>query len=145
MVGHGGSSAGSYLADPTSPIPSHCASIVATSTLRLRMWFKQNTVQNLISHPKAFTDSCHLLQFCHPPDVVGDVARDEGNKAPNLLKCVCLHSLLDDVVPYWRQVVPSFISAEAWVEGSNVYMASFTFFQTMWTLVKISVLSNFLE
>ena len=32
MVGHGGSSAGSYLADPTSPIPSHCASIVATST-----------------------------------------------------------------------------------------------------------------
>ena len=32
MVGHGGSSAGSYLADPTSPIPSHCALIVATST-----------------------------------------------------------------------------------------------------------------
>ena len=35
MVGHGGSSAGSYLADPTSPIPAHCASIVATSTLRV--------------------------------------------------------------------------------------------------------------
>ena len=35
MVGHGGSSAGSYLADPTSPIPSHCASIVVTSTLRV--------------------------------------------------------------------------------------------------------------
>ena len=35
MVGHGGSSAGSYLADPTSPIPSHSASIVATSTLRV--------------------------------------------------------------------------------------------------------------
>ena len=34
MVGHGGSSAGSYLADPTSPIPSHCASIVATSSLK---------------------------------------------------------------------------------------------------------------
>ena len=34
MVGHGGSSAGSYLADPTSPIPSHCASSVVTSTLR---------------------------------------------------------------------------------------------------------------
>ena len=28
MVGHGGSSAGSYLADPTSPIPSHCAVII---------------------------------------------------------------------------------------------------------------------
>ena len=36
MVGHGGSSAGSYLADPTSPIPSHCASTVATSTLRVK-------------------------------------------------------------------------------------------------------------
>ena len=35
MVGHGWSSAGSYLADPTSPIPSHCASIVMTSTLRV--------------------------------------------------------------------------------------------------------------
>ena len=35
MVGHGGSSAGSYFADPTSPIPSHCASIVATNTLRV--------------------------------------------------------------------------------------------------------------
>ena len=28
MVGHGGCSAGSYLADPTSPIPSHCAVII---------------------------------------------------------------------------------------------------------------------
>ena len=37
MVGHGGSSAGSYLADPTSPIPSHCASIVVTSTVRVNM------------------------------------------------------------------------------------------------------------
>ena len=37
MVGHGGSSAGSYLADPTSPIPSHCALIVTTSTLRVNL------------------------------------------------------------------------------------------------------------
>ena len=36
MVGHGGSSASSYLADPTSPIPSHCASTVATSTVRVK-------------------------------------------------------------------------------------------------------------
>ena len=28
MVGHGGSSAGSYLANPTSPIPSHYAVII---------------------------------------------------------------------------------------------------------------------
>ena len=37
MVGHGGSSASSYLADPTSPITSHCASIVATNTVRVNM------------------------------------------------------------------------------------------------------------
>ena len=43
MVGHGGSSAGSYLADPTSPIPSHCASTVATSTLRVK------TTENFIA------------------------------------------------------------------------------------------------
>ena len=47
MLGHGGSSAGSYIADPTSPIPSHCAchytvstccsaSIVVTSTVRVK-------------------------------------------------------------------------------------------------------------
>ena len=36
MVGHGGSSAGAYLADPTSPIPSHCAPVVVTSTLRVK-------------------------------------------------------------------------------------------------------------
>ena len=36
MVGHGGSSAGSYLAAPTSPISSHCASVVATSTVRVK-------------------------------------------------------------------------------------------------------------
>ena len=35
MVGHGGSSAGSYLTDPTSPIPYHCASIITTSTVRV--------------------------------------------------------------------------------------------------------------
>ena len=38
MVGHGGSSAGSYLANPTSPIPSQCVSIVATSTVRVNIW-----------------------------------------------------------------------------------------------------------
>ena len=42
MVGHGGSSAGSYLADPTSPIPSHCASIVETNTVRVDI--RQNYV-----------------------------------------------------------------------------------------------------
>ena len=39
MVEHGESSAGSYLADPTSQIPYHCASIAVTSTLRVKMLF----------------------------------------------------------------------------------------------------------
>ena len=38
MVGHDGSNAGSYLDDPTSPIPSHCASIVMSSTLRVNKY-----------------------------------------------------------------------------------------------------------
>ena len=53
MVGHGGSSAGSYLADPTSPIPSHCASIVVTSTVRV----------NLL-HPCSVCLSPDLLSSC---------------------------------------------------------------------------------
>ena len=49
MVGHGGCSAGSSLADPTSSIPSHCALIVATSTLRVKTTWKhmQLTVWNV--------------------------------------------------------------------------------------------------
>ena len=43
MVGHGESSAGLYLADPTSPIPSHCASIVVISTLRVKMGHENTT------------------------------------------------------------------------------------------------------
>ena len=53
MVGHGGSSASSYLADPTSPIPSHCASIVATSTLRVTsdsFFIAWGTGQGLYKH-----------------------------------------------------------------------------------------------
>ena len=43
MVGHRGSSAGSYLADPISAIPSHCASIVVTSTLRVKVISHEHT------------------------------------------------------------------------------------------------------
>ena len=52
MVGHGGSSAGSYLADTTSPIPSHCASIVATSTSRVNIY------------PMSFFSSIKLPSVC---------------------------------------------------------------------------------
>ena len=46
MVGHGGSSAGSYLADPTSPIPSHSASIVVTSTVRVNLFTQLKSFNN---------------------------------------------------------------------------------------------------
>ena len=42
MVGHGRSNASSYLANPTSPMPSHCASIVVTSTLRVKQFIMRN-------------------------------------------------------------------------------------------------------
>ena len=64
MVGHGGSSAGSYLTDPTSPIPSHCASIVMTSTLRVNCqstldWREgKNAVQLMISRKQPLTQHC---------------------------------------------------------------------------------------
>ena len=51
MVGHAGSSAGSYLADPTSPIPSHCASIVVTSTVRVKI---QHTCAELLGNHFSF-------------------------------------------------------------------------------------------
>ena len=50
MVGHGGSSAGSYLTDPTSPIPSHCASIIATSTSRVNIFWPMLIREHLFKH-----------------------------------------------------------------------------------------------
>ena len=61
MVRHGGSSAGSYLADPTSPIPSHCASIVATSTLRV------NTVFQILLHDQGEFPLLRDLGFAVAP------------------------------------------------------------------------------
>ena len=55
MVRHGGSSAGLYLVDPTSPISSHCASIVVTSTFRV------NIQQRNISFKMPYHSVCH---FC---------------------------------------------------------------------------------
>ena len=62
MVGHGGSSAGSYLADPTSPIPSHCASIVATSTLRVKV--KPYAVYNNFLDITNY-GNCYFLAHCN--------------------------------------------------------------------------------
>ena len=90
MVGHGGSSAGSYLADPTSPIPSHWASIVVTSTLRVNLTDVCILAQLFDSYPSPHVVICarslvgpsntiphHLLAtshlsccsfYCHSPD-----------------------------------------------------------------------------
>ena len=82
MVGHGGSSAGSYLADPTSPIPSHCASIVMTSTLRV----------NLPINPALHVHSCcpqwlvHTLLGGHG-DIVASHADDTSQ--PEIVLCFC--------------------------------------------------------
>ena len=65
MVGHGGSSAGSYLADPTSPIPSHCASIVATSTLRVKWYGLEMKCMCGCSTTSVFTWSNHLQSPGH--------------------------------------------------------------------------------
>ena len=67
MVGHRGSSAGSYFADPTSPIPSHCASIVATSTLRVNSLFLTSLVFPHIAGEHVIKSSvvqCMVLPVC---------------------------------------------------------------------------------
>ena len=64
MVGHGGSSAVSYLADPTSPIPSHCASIVVTSTVRVNAHKYQQPADILmIEKHKALHWALYHMQF----------------------------------------------------------------------------------
>ena len=70
MVRHGGSSAGSYLADPTSPIPSHCASIVMTSTLRVN---RKGVNQETLDLPKfallASLVFTHQMIMCQLPAI----------------------------------------------------------------------------
>ena len=63
MVGHGGSSAASYLADPTSPIPSHCASIVATSTLRVKFIYSDLCMYVLITFESREIVLIYEIQF----------------------------------------------------------------------------------
>ena len=75
MVGHGGSSAGSYLADPTSPIPSHCASIVVTGTLRVKDLLQHKKVMDNIFYPLCLPGfSSNAYYLCWYP-----VAKDVTN------------------------------------------------------------------
>ena len=53
MVGDGGSSAGSYLADPTSPIPSHCAVIIlfkSVQCINCRDWHRKSFNYSFVLH-----------------------------------------------------------------------------------------------
>ena len=51
---------------------------------------------------RAFADGCQLHQLRRPSDVVWDAVRDGDDEVPPLPppRLVCLHFLLDDVVPY---------------------------------------------
>ena len=63
MLGHGGSSAGSYLADPTSPIPSHCAVITLFQSVSVHQVFI------VIAHPMNTDRKClyaaHMILIHH--------------------------------------------------------------------------------
>ena len=45
MLGHGGSSAGSYLADPTSSMPLHCAVIILFQGVAVHQFVVTSTVR----------------------------------------------------------------------------------------------------
>ena len=69
MVGHGGSSASSYLADPTSPIPSHCASIVMTSTVRVTAFLENIVISSTTNHVSIIRCSVGFLFLCLQNDL----------------------------------------------------------------------------
>ena len=88
MVGHGGSSAGSYLADPTSPIPYHCASIVATSTVRVKTALcRQECVLLGTNVPRA--SLCITLHTLSPRIVFSNFQRINVQK---LMTCLSISS-----------------------------------------------------
>ena len=74
MVGHGGSSAGSYLADPTSPIPSHCAVIILFKSASIVVTRQKQKLLGYMSVPydgfMVKTSQDHEM-FCHDLDITG--------------------------------------------------------------------------
>ena len=64
---------------------------------------RKHSYSNLIPIlTRAFADDrdCQLHQLRCPGDVVWDAVRDGDDEPPRPPQPVCLHSLLDDVVPY---------------------------------------------
>ena len=78
MVGHGGSSAGSYLAGPTSPIPSHCASTVTTSTVRVH-----STMHHIYQHKE--TERCAGAEY----PALADHEEIAYPDSPTFCSCAC--------------------------------------------------------
>ena len=78
MVGHGGSSAGSYLADPTSPIPSHCVSIVVLNASFYVLQYVFTTIPELIIGNATV---CLIICSVHVvwPMFKGDVQRHKNS------------------------------------------------------------------
>ena len=64
--------------------------------------FFVHLILRIIENPltRAFADDCQLHQLRRPGDVVWDAVRDGDDETPHPPRPVCLHSLLDDVVPY---------------------------------------------
>ena len=87
MVGHGGSSAGSYLANPPSSIPSNCAlsilfkslgaSIVVTSTLMISL-SRNNMMQTI--------NIAMRHRFSNRNKVVNDETLSSQNDTPKIAK-----------------------------------------------------------
>ena len=70
MLGHGGSSAGSYLADPTSPIPSHCAVTILFQSVAVHQFAVTGTLRDNVG----ITLCEHLSSFFwHIPVAPRDV------------------------------------------------------------------------
>ena len=67
MVGHEGSSAGSYLADPTSPIPSHCAVIILSKSIAVHQlsWLALKELNLNRSPWYSFTENLSVNHLLH--------------------------------------------------------------------------------
>ena len=63
MLGHGGSSAGSYLANPTSPIPSHCAVIILFQSVTVHQLSRLALRVNYYAYP--FGHTCTYILYLH--------------------------------------------------------------------------------
>ena len=121
----------------------------------LQFWTTHTAIKKLVTVSVRLKLSClynnnftyksfHWLlsasSVCYPAMLLGALLVMMVTRPP-----ACLHSLLNEVVPYRRQIVPSTISVEAWVQGSYVNDLLHFSFKPPHYVVKISVFSNSTE